>query len=54
MFSFPFPVAELLPVQSNVTTRNEKRFSGDPFGIIGSEERGGPRLFFFGGENVTR
>ena len=45
-FRFPFLLLNRLPVQSNVTTRNEKRFSGDPFGIIGSEERGGPRLFF--------
>jgi len=45
MFSFPFLLLNCLPVQSNVTTRNEKRFSGDPFGIIGSEERGGPCLF---------
>src|SRR4030095_795097 len=36
--SFPFPVAEPFSYNLTQTVRNEKRFSSDPFGIIGSEE----------------
>ena len=38
VFRLPFLLPNRLPLQSNTITRNEKRFSGAPFGIIGSEE----------------
>jgi hypothetical protein len=38
MFSFPFLLLNRLPVHLTQAARNEKRFFGDPLGIIGSEE----------------